>query len=84
MKAPATTHAHDDLLASDPTRYSHTAPSAPNGVRDLLVGLLLALVLSGLLPSCAAPARLPMGPVVHHAQHDSRTKLVEPTPLKPR
>lgn len=82
MKAPATTH--DDLLASDPTRYSHTAPSAPNGVRDLLVGLLAALVLSGLLPSCAAPARLPMPSVVHHAGHDPRTKLVEPTPLKPR
>jgi hypothetical protein len=62
----------------------HTAPAAPHGVRDLLLGLVFALLFSALLPSCAGPARLPERPVVQHAAHDSRTKLAEPTPSRIR
>jgi hypothetical protein len=69
-------HDYTDLLASDPTR--HTAPAAPHGVRDLLLGLAAALLLSGFLASCAAPARLPLQAGVKSAPHDVRTRTVEP------
>lgn len=84
MKAPATTHDYDDLLASDPTRYSHTAPPAKNGLLHLALGFPLIIALAVLVNSCAAPARLPMGPVVHHTNHDVRTKLAEPQPSRIR
>lgn len=62
-------------------RYDYTAPPAEHGLRDLGLGVLLCLLLLSLLPSCA-PARLPLGPVVHHTNHDARTRTVEPTPSR--
>jgi hypothetical protein len=76
MKAPDD---YADLLASDPTR-SYTAPAAKHGVSHLMMGLFFGPLLLAILNSCAGPARLPERPVVRHAEHDSRTKLVEPTP----
>lgn len=78
MKAP---NDYTDLLASDPTRYSRTAPPAENGVSVLLFWLAIALLIAPALSSCA-PARLPLGTVARPVGHDPRTKLVEPMPAK--
>ena len=77
MKAP---NDYTDLLASDPTR--HTAPAAPHGLRDLGLGLLVALLLCGVL-NLSSCVRRPAGKsAVSVPLHDSRTKRAEPYPSR--
>lgn len=80
MNAP---NDYTDLLASDPTRYSPTAPPAENGVSVLLFWLAIALLIAPALSSCA-PARLPLGTVARPVGHDSRTRVAEPIPSRIR
>jgi hypothetical protein len=88
MKAPESTttttdEKYADLLATQPTRYDYTAPPAKNGALHLGLGLVAALLFSGLLGSCAAPARLPLQAGVRSAEHDARTRTAEPYAVVP-